>query len=261
MAEKKVLWLTGEKNPDNNQYEGALIDAEEVYDAVYIDSPGIRAWVKVSGNTEIQIPNPIKWEDEEYESLKDMDSYGMWNFLDSLVGQEGKEMSEEYTPSENYLVYDYYNNEFSNFADWFTIKCYDYVCSSNHKTIALDIDNGYGYNKEYELEITETYNLDYLRNNSTNFEYGGMGNHALLHKVIIDNDKDDNRILWHEWSQWQGSELDTGYLLTAKEVLEALSGLYNTDGEYWDIKPHPELEEIKEWLGVKNDEEENTENK
>lgn len=236
MAEKKVLWLTGEKDPDSNQYEGALIDTSEIYDAVYIDNPGVRAWFKVPGNTQIELPKVIIWEDKEYENLKDMDSNDIRDFLDSLVGQEGKEMSEEYTSSEDYLVYDYYNNEFSNLTDWFTIKCYDYVCSSNHKTIALDTDNSYGYNEEYELEIIDTYNLDYLQQNSTNFEYGGLGNHALLNKVIIDGDKNDNRILWHEWSQWQGSELDSGCLMNVEDVLDRL-------------EEHPELEEIKEWLG------------
>ena len=34
MAEKKVLWLTGEKSPYTNQYEGALINAGETYEAV-----------------------------------------------------------------------------------------------------------------------------------------------------------------------------------------------------------------------------------
>lgn len=236
MAEKKVLWLTGQKDYED-RLTGALIDADQVYDAVYIESQGIRAWVEISGDTEIKIPEIIIWEDEEYKSLKDMDSNDMRDYLDSLVGQEGKEMSEEYTASGNYLVFDYYNNEFANLSDWVTVKAYDYICNSNYKTITLDTDNEYGYNEEYELEITDTYNLDYLQRNSSNFEYGGMGEHAKLHKVIIDGDENDNRILWHEWSQWQGSELDSGCLLTVDEALDRLEN-------------HPELEEITVWLGV-----------
>lgn len=239
MAEKKVLWLTGQKDYED-RLTGALIDADQVYDAVYIESQGIRVWVEISGDTEIKIPEIIIWEDEEYKSLKDMDSNDMRDYLDSLVGQEGKEMSEEYTASGNYLVFDYYNNEFANLSDWVTVKAYGYICNSNYKTITLDTDNEYGYNEEYELEITDSYNLDYLHGNSTNFEYGGMGEHAKLHKVIIDGDENDNRILWHEWSQWQGSELDSGCLLTVDEALDRLEN-------------HPELEEITVWLGVIED--------
>ena len=237
MAEKKLLWLKDEKDYEGNYYS-ALIDADEVYDAVYVGDQGARVWYGIPGNTNIDIPKIIIWEDEEYKSLLNMDSNDMREYLDFLVGQKGQEISE-YEKQSDCLAFDYYNNEFASLEDWETCKCYDYFESSNPKTITL---TEYGYNTEYELEITGTYNLDYLdyidyKHNSTNLEYGGLGNHAKLHKVIIDGDKDDNRILWHEWSQWSGSELDSGCLMTVEEVLERL-------------KNHPELEEITEWLGV-----------
>lgn len=252
MAEKKLLWLTGEKNPYTNQYEGALIDTDQVYDGVNLYDDSIRAWVKVPGNTKIVIPEKIIWDGEEYDSITDMDRYNLENYLDSLVGQEGQNFSDEYVSNEDYLIWGYNYNEFANLADWFTVKCYDYIENTNHKTITLDTDNNHGYNEENELEITDTYNLDYLQNNNTNFEYGGQGNHALLHKVIIDGDKDDNRILWHEWSQWSGSELDMGCLMSVEDVLKRLSGLYNKEVECWVSNLHPELEEITVWLGREN---------
>jgi len=233
MAEKKLLWLTGEKNPYTRKCEGALIDADQAYNGVNLYEDPIRAWVKVSGNTEITIPEKIIWEDEEYDSITEMDRYDLENYLDSLVGQEGQNFSDEYVSDEDYLIWGYNYNEFANLTDWMTMKCYDYIENTTHKTIALDTDNNYGYNEEYELEITDSYNLDYLQNNSTNFEYGGMGNHAKLHKVIIDGEK--KGLLWQDWSQWQGSELDTGYFITIEEALEELS-------------EHPEIEEITEWL-------------
>jgi len=242
MAEKKVLWLTGEKNPCTNQYEGVLINAGETYEAVNTYDYPIRVWTNISGDKpeSFKIPDKIKWDDEEFDTFKELMNYDIneaEKFLDFLTGSEGEEIVNEMYAISNILVFDYENQEFDNIDNWITVKCYDYVCNSNLKTITLDTDNNYGYNEEYELEITDTYNLDYLERNNTNFEYGGMGNHALLHKVIIDGDKDDNRILWHEWSQWQGSELDSGCLMSVEDILERLEN-------------HPELEEIKEWLGV-----------
>jgi len=234
MAEKKLLWLTGEKNPDSNQYEGVLIDAEDVYNAVCVIS--IRVWSDVSGNTKIEIPERIVWEDEEYNRLRDMGEHDLMDYLDSLVGQEGQDSINEHVNSNDCLVFDYESYEFSNLEDWDTYKAYDYFCNSNSKTIYLESD-GYGYNEENKLEITSTYILDYIdyARNKTNFEYGGTGEHAKLHKVVIDGDKDDNRILWHEWSQWQGSELDMGCLMSIEDVLDRLEN-------------HPELEAITEWL-------------
>lgn len=249
MAEKKLLWLNGMKNPYVNQCEGALIDADEVYEAINTYDYPIRVWEDVSGNKadNFEIPEVIKWNGEEFDSFDELMNYDIdeaQNYLDSLVGITGKEIVDEMYDRFDILVFNYENQEFDSLDDWCTTKCYDYISNSNFKTITLDTDNNYGYNEEYELEITNTYNLDYLENTNTNFEYGGMGNHALIHKVIIDEDKDDNRILWHEWSQWQGSELDSGCLMTVEDVLERLEN-------------HPELEEIKEWLGVIDDNAEN----
>lgn len=231
---KKLLWMTGEKNPYTGRYEGALIDANQTYNAVYVGEQGARIWVKVAGDTRVEIPNLITWEDEEYNSLRDMDSDDLKTYLDSLVGQEGEEISD-YEKQDNCLAFDYYNNEFANLTNWETYKCYDYFENTNPKTIVLDTDNEYGYYTEYELDIVDTYNLDYIDyvRNNTNFEYGGLGNHALLHKVIIDGAT--KGLLWHEWSQWQGSELDMGSFITKEEALEQLEN-------------HPEIEEIEKWL-------------
>lgn len=231
--EKKLLWLKDEKDFEGNYYS-ALIDANQIYDAVYVGDQGARIWVKVTGDTKVEIPNLITWEDEEYNSLSDMDSYDMRAYLDSLVGQEGEEISD-YEKQDNCLAFDYYNNEFANLTNWETYKCYDYFENTNPKTIVLDTDNEYGYCTEYELDIVDTYNLDYIdyARNNTNFEYGGIGNHAFLHEVIIDGATEG--LLWHEWSQWQGSELDSGKLLTVDEALN-------------ELENHPEIEKIQEWL-------------
>ena len=111
--------------------------------------------------------------------------------------------------------------------NWEVQKTYTYFNNSNLTTIFLgDTET------EYNLEIAATYNLDYIdyHRNNTNFEYGGLGNHALLHKVIIDDD--EKGLLWHEWSQWAGSELDTAHFVTVDEALEELAN-------------HPEIDEIR----------------
>jgi hypothetical protein len=76
--------------------------------------------------------------------------------------------------------------------------------------------------------------LDILDENSNRYyPRKSTGNHAMLEKVIIDDSR--KGLLWHEWSQWQGEELDEGFLLTEEEALELL-------------KYHPEIDEIQAWL-------------
>ena len=234
MKEKMLFWETGDK--------GVIIDPDEVFDAVETFEFDFIYWAE-------------KYREIEFnkDDIKDMGKDEIEEYLNELVGKECQRVHEDYTSSEDLLCFDMDEKCFFNLEDVETIKAYGYFCNTNWTVVTLGESS-----TEYNFEILDTYNLDYLKPNSTNWEYGGMGEHAKLQKV---KEGDQEYLLMHEWSQWQGSELDTGYLLTADETVEALSGLYNTDGEYWDIKPHPELEEIKEWLGVKNDEEENTENK
>lgn len=165
--------------------------------------------------------------------MKDMDEYELGEALTELVGSEGEfadggqdEVYEVY----DCLAFDLGEYKFFNLAEVETFRAYGYHKGGNwtHKCLNPNTDT------EYEFEILDTYNLDYQEKgpNSTDFTYGGMGEHAKLEKV---REGDTEYLLMHNWSQWQGSELDGGYLLTKEEALEELA-------------EHPEFEEIREWL-------------
>lgn len=233
---KKILWATEEKDYEGNHI-GCLLDPKKVQTGVYLADGNVRIWDSVPGNQEPNIPKKIIWNEEKYEKISEMDTDDAIAYLDSLVGAESRWAKEGFEPVANCLVYDMDNNYFNSLADCETGEFYEYLSNTNWKTISLGPND-----TEYELEIIDTFNLDYLENNNTNFEFGGMGNHALLHKVLIDGK--EKGLLWHEWSQWQGSELDTGFLLTADEALEKLVWR-RFDG---DEAKHPEYEEIEAWL-------------
>ena len=224
--ERILFWESNEKHWENGKYYGSIIDPEQVYDGVDLGNYRIRVWADVPGNKEIKLPDIIIWQDEEYNTVNEID----WDhhiYLDALVGAEGVDYSDTYISSDNILAFDYEENCFGNLNDFITVKCYNYFKNTNLTTVTADENT-----TEYNFEILDTYNLDYFKPNSTNAEYGGMGEHAKLHKV---KDGDQEYLLMHNWSQWQGSELDSGYLLTESEALE-------------ELENHPEIEKIQEWL-------------
>lgn len=236
--EKKVLWVGLEKDW-KGRHTGALIDASEVVDSVYLGEDHVLVWDEVDGKSVPTIPATIVWDGEEYSGIQDMDRYEAKKYLDSLVGEESR-TAGDWEAADNCLVYSFNDYEFCSLSDWETTKTHTYICNSNRKTIYLGEEES-----EYELEILDTYNLDYIdySRNKTNYEFGGMGKHAKLHKIRLDG-KDSDLLLWHEWSQWQGSELDSGELVTKDEALDRLVWL---DGGGQEER-HPEYDEIVEWL-------------
>lgn len=222
---KLVFWENNEKT--DGKYYGSIIPAGEVYDGVDLNNYTIRIWSDKPGNAEIILPGTIVFEGEEYNTVSEID-WHREEYLDSLVGSEGTDYSDTYLEATDCLAFDYYNNMFCNLADFVTVKCYDYLKNTNLTTVTAD-DN----TTEYGFDVIDSYNLDYLENaNSTNFEYGGTGEHAILRKV---REGKQEYLLMHLWSQWQGCELDTGYLLAVEEVLA-------------ELENHPEIDDIREWL-------------
>ena len=110
-----------------------------------------------------------------------------------------------------------------------SFKAFGYHNNSNWTHACLNPDT----DTEFDFEVLDSYYLDYRENpNGTDFTYGGIGEHAKLEKV---KEYENEYLLMHQWSQWQGSELDGGYLLDTDDALKELAN-------------HPEIEEIREWL-------------
>lgn len=239
MAEKKIFWEGSEKDYNTGKYTGVLLNPEDIEDKVWTDDVTVFIWDNKKESDAPEIPTgKIEFEDEEYESFIDFcrENYNdtIKDYLDILVGEESR-WGSGWESADNSLSWDDQCKEFGATENWEVSKTYSYFCNTNYTTISLGEDE-----TEYELEITDSYNLDYLHGNSTNFEYGGMGEHSILHKVIVDGDVNDVRLFWQDWSQWQGSELDSGYFITVDEALD-------------ELENHPELEEITVWLGIKED--------
>lgn len=225
--EKKVLWMGPEKDYEGRN-TGALIDANEVEDSVYLGCDYVLIWDEVDGKSVPTIPATIVWDGEEYSGIQDMDRDEARKYLDSIVGQESRSAGD-WEAADDCLAYSFNEFEFGSPSDWETTRTHTYICNSNRKTIYLGEEDA-----EYEIEILDTYNLDYIdySRNKTNAEYGGTGEHAKLHKVLADGEP---ALLWHRWSQWSGSELDMGELVAKEETLERLAD-------------HPDIDEIVEWL-------------
>ena len=223
--EKILFWEKGEKHLETGKYYGYVItEPTEVVEAVSTFEFPFMVWNEIPGSkaAELEIPG----------SAKDLSEYDLENLLNDLVGGEGKRaygVGEIFEIGAGCLAFDFNEKCFFNLNDVPSFKAYGYAKNSNWTYVCLDDDM-----VEYEFEVLDTYNLDYQEKgpNSTDFTFGGMGEHARLEKVRED---DQEYLLWHEWSQWSGDELDTGYLLTKEEALEALAD-------------HPEIDEIREWL-------------
>lgn len=229
MTNNILFWENAYKEEDGKYY-GSIIPAEEVYNGVPVFNYTVRVWGTVPGNKEVELPKLITWNGEQYDSLNDMDWEERGAYLDSLVGATGEDHTDTYIEAMNVLGFDYENREFGSLSDDFiTEKCHDYFKASNLTTVTADESI-----TEYNFKIIDGYTLDYLEKpGNTNFEFGGMGNHATLEKVREEDGQE--YLLMHQWSQWQGSELDTGYLLTIDEALD-------------ELVDHPEIDEIREWL-------------
>jgi hypothetical protein len=225
--EKKVLWI-------GTDCCGSLIDAADVKTSVYLGYDHVRIWDSIPGSQEPTIPAVIEWDGEEYADIRDTCYDYAVAYLDSLVGAESR-VAQDWEPATDVLAYSFQENSFGSLSDWGTAPTYTYFCNSNHKVEYLQEDQ-----TEYEIDILDTYNLDYARN-KTNREFGGIGEHAKLHKIRLDGEPSD-LLLWHEWSQWAGSELDTGELVTVAEALSRLRWL-DYSGER-----HPKYEEIESWI-------------
>lgn len=234
---EKVLWIDSEKDYDGRN-TGCLIDAADVENSVYLGYDLVRIWDAIPGSQEPTIPAVIEWDGERYDSIREMyDDYAI-AYLDSLVGAESR-AAQNWEPAERVLAYSFDEHSFGSPADWEITKTYTYFKNSNRTTIYLG-----GHDTEYEIGIIDSYNLDFIdyARNSTNCEFGGLGNHAILHKVRVDGEPSD-LLLWHEWSQWAGSELDTGELVTTTEALSRLVWL-----RYCEEEKHPEYDDIAAWI-------------
>ena len=225
--EKMILWEMNQEDYEGNPIS-YFIEADKIETGVYLADGNCRIWDTIPGKTEIAIPTPVIWEGEEYDNLHDMGTDSMIEYLDSLVGVKSRWAKEGYEPIDDCLGYDMDNRFFFDLNDCEQTKFYEYLSNTNYKTVVCGPDT-----TEYELEIVDSYTLDIWDGSNHYYPKGSTGNHATLKKVVIDGK--EKGLLWHEWSQWQGSELDSGYLLTKEEALKELAN-------------HPEIEEIREWL-------------
>lgn len=219
---KMILWESCERNPENGKYFGKLLDPDNVFEGVstfefdFVMFPGVPGDKVVEYNLDFNADGLT--EDE------------VLNILENIVGVAPEYPAGDYVPVEDVLCFDLQELVFFDLKFCISETCYEYVKNNNLTTIVYDENR----DTQYDLEVLDSYNLDILddRGNSY-YPYKSTGNHALLEKVRI-NDSEVG-LLWHEWSQWQGQELDEGFLITPEEALEMLA-------------EHPEIEEITNWL-------------
>lgn len=233
--EKKFVWIKDQDVGYNRKNEGYYITENEIDLVVAINPWDVRTWTDVSSDKEVELPDLVIDSEGDEVKFKSLSYDDKTEYLDKLVGSEGKGYdSNDSVPAINCLAFDYECNCFFNPADLDTYKEYKYWDGSNWKVIELNSD----YDTEYEIELKdeEKYNLDVWDGN--NNTWGGRFEHAYLRKIEKVDEEESNSILWVSWSQWQGS-IDMAEIMTVDELLERLVE-----------EEHPEIEEIKEWLGI-----------
>lgn len=220
--ENKVLWLI-----DGD--EGILLDEGATEKKTNLADYSVRIW-----NTpyrEIELPLTVIDSDGDEIEFGEMDIDEFNDKLDELVGMTGQ-YADDYADPEHCLAYDYYNKCFCDFGVFDTVTVHIWWDGHNWKTDEL------GENAE-EIAVTlgDSYDLDTW--DGHNAVWGGVGLHAIIHKLVaVDGDPEPvgERVLWERWSQWEGSQT-TGQIMAVAEAAERL-----------EVEEHPDADDIKEWM-------------
>jgi len=233
MSENKrlVLWERGHTaDLDTGKPVGVLLDPDEIFEGVSTFEFNFVLFPGIPGNRVVELPESFPDEDGFDIPLERMFVDELIPYIEEILGVKAEYASDDFVRSEDVLGFDLDSKTFFNLQFCTTIPCHEYVCNSNLTTITFDDE----CETWYDLEVIGAYDLDILDENSNRYyPRRSTGHHALLEKVIIDDSR--KGLLWHEWSQWQGEELDEGFLLTEEEALELL-------------RYHPEIDEIQAWL-------------
>jgi len=224
---KIVFWESNEKDPYDGHYYGDIIPADKIEEAISLFEFSTIVWENIpgekAGNLNERLP----------EGIEDLPEYDLEKVVNKIVGEEGERPQgiDDIYPVMDCLAFDLDERCFFDLGIVPTSPVYGYVRNGSWTYTVFNE----AYMEQFEFEVVDSYNLDYQeRPGSSDFTYGGMGNHARLEKV--EDEDGEEHLLQHFWSQWQGGELDRGYLLTKEEALQELA-------------EHPEIEEIRAWLG------------
>ena len=210
----KVLW----NGHYGDEEQALLIDAKEIEKVASINEDETFVINNVDMDEEQltqQLKEYMETSEEKDEDFDAQSTEDIESFLHSL-GFEHAEVNycEKYPERKDQLVYDLYNNVFTNLSYCDELKIYRYHDGSNWQTIEL-LD----HMTETVLEVTDDYvNLDEWdgRNHTT----GGIGEHQYIYKVITVDEKEvEDTYLLNSWSQWQGSH-ETGQLLYSMETVK-----------------------------------------
>lgn len=233
MSENKrlVLWERGNTvDFSTGKPVGVLLDPDEIFEGVSTFEFNFVLFPGIPGNRVVELPESFPDEDGFDIPLERMFVDELIPYIEEILGVKAEYASDDFVRSEDVLGFDLDSKTFFNLKFCTTIPCHEYVYNSNLTTITFDDE----CETWYDLEVISSYDLDILDENSNRYyPRKSTGNHAMLEKVIIDDSR--KGLLWHEWSQWQGEELDEGFLLTEEEALELL-------------RYHPEIDEIQAWL-------------
>jgi hypothetical protein len=231
--DKKVLWV-GDSYDCGGHLKGMLIEADQISQMIDAYDWSCRLW-EGTPYREITIPETVLIDGESAE-FEGLDSYELMEALDQIVGEAGEDHQDCYfqVPT-SCLGWDYYNKKFFDPSGLDTVGVYEWHDGSNWKQEAAGEDTVY-----YGIEIVDTYDLDCWDGNNT--VYSGVGEHANVHKIILDGDAGTNLVLWEDWSQWEGNH-PMGELMTPDEVIARLEEDYSRGS-------HPEMAKIARWLKV-----------
>lgn len=235
--QKWVLWESKQRQPDE---KGALIPADEVVQYVVCDPSydDFLVWPDLSPEKGKEIVLPEDWAELEYQEKID--------WMEEELG-EAQHYTDEVVELRECLAFDLNGNEFFDFEICTSFSGHEWLCNTDTKIEIFDPE----FMTEMIIETPDTgtngdkFELDYQEDpNSTDNRFGGMGEHAILYPIVTLDGQPTDKVLVRYWSQWQGSELDSGEIMTPAEVIEML--------EYGERrgKEYPYMDSVREWLNL-----------
>lgn len=210
-----------------------LIPADEIEQYVVCDPSydDFLVWPDLSPEKAQEVTLPDEWADMEYQEQIE--------WLEEELG-EALHVKDDVIELRECLAFDLDESEFFDFEICESHPGHERLRNTNPETLIFDPE----FMTESIITTPNTgtngdkYELDYQEDPySTDNTFGGRGEHAILYPIVTLDGQATDKVLVRYWSQWQGSELDSGEIMTPEDLMEMLGEEY------------PYLDSVREWLG------------
>jgi len=218
---QKVFWLM--EQTDSFSTWRPVVPAAEVKEQVWVED-----LLEITGH-QAKTTAEVDALAEELTAKYRQDNPGDLHGWLSDLGYDCERL-RGYIDPVDLLIYDGYDNSFSNTKHLPAAQVYSYLDSQSNWQYMVIRDQEGNLFADKIVVSEESINLDEW--DGSNWRTGGMGLHEQVHKVLkAEGEAVDGMYLVYRWSQWQGQQPDA-LLLTQKELADHLEELGRDVEEY-----------------------------